>query len=184
MMPESAILIFMITILVDSSTRISQEFYHKLISSLKLHKLSCSCGHSGCLTVHAYYFRKLKQGSGDICLSICRVKCSVCGKTHALLPSSIVPYSRISLPDQAEIIMSAENKSSALPVMERTPSIDENNVYSILRRYRIYWKLRLLILGDITALPLSVLVSRCFRTFDRQFLQIKSTSNILFVNTT
>lgn len=174
---------FMITLFVDFYNPISQDFYDSLIASLQFHRLSCSCGHSGCLTIHGYYTRKLKQGLDSIFLSVCRVKCSACGKTHALLPSFIVPYSQISLPDQAQIILASEIAASVSAVMERTPSIDENNVSSILRRYRQYWKQRLLSEG-ISILPLPALVLRCFEAFHKQFLQIKCTSNLLFANTT
>ena len=173
----------MITLSADFCNPISQAFYDNLIASLQFHRLSCSCGHCGCLTIHGYYSRKLKQGDSLICLSICRVRCCVCSRTHALLPSFIVPYSQISLPDQARIILASENNSSLDSVMEHTPSIDENNIYCVLRRYRRFWKQRLLA-ERIRLLPLRQLVTRCFAAFSRQFLQIKSTPNLLFSNTT
>lgn len=173
----------MITLSADFYNPISQDLYDNLIASLQFHRLSCSCGHSGCLSIHGYYSRKLKQGDSSICLSICRVRCSICSRTHALLPSFIVPYSQISLPDQAQIILASENNSSLSSVMEHTPSIDENNISSVLHRYRRYWKQRLLS-ERIRILPLHQLVLRCFAAFSRQFLQIKSTPNLLFLNTT
>ncbi|WP_434084494.1 DUF6431 domain-containing protein [Lacrimispora xylanisolvens] len=61
------------------------------------------------LTIHGYYHRSIKSEESVIRLHICRVKCSYCGTTHALLLSSIVPYSQISLSDQVSIISCYED---------------------------------------------------------------------------
>ena len=118
----------MITLPTDFCNPISQDIYDELLSTLQFHQLSCTCGLSGSLKVHGYYLRRLKNGPFSIMLRICRVKCSCCGRTHALLPDIIVPYSQISLPDQASIISSFEAGRSFQHVMERCPSIDENNL--------------------------------------------------------
>ncbi len=89
----------MITLFVEKNNTLTQKFYNDLISNLQLHKLTCTCGKSGCLLVHGYYKRSIKVPSGKIHFRICRVKCAFCGKTHALLPSSIVPYSQLPLAD-------------------------------------------------------------------------------------
>ena len=79
----------MITIFDGFCNPILQDSYDKTINSLPFHQLTCSCGHSGCLTVHGYYDRSVKSGDGSVRLHICRVKCSHCNKTHALLPAYI-----------------------------------------------------------------------------------------------
>lgn len=173
----------MITFSADFCNPISQDFYDGLVTRIQFHQLSCPCGHSACLTVHGYYTRHVKQGDGSIPLRICRLKCSCCGKTHSLIPAFLVPYSQVSLPDQAAIIASSENGGMALHVMERTPSIDENTISSILRRYRRFWQQRLLS-EAIPLLPLHLLVHRSFEAFGRQFLQIRGTPNLLFPGTT
>lgn len=93
----------MITIFVRDCNQISQSFYDSVIYDLQLHQLTCSCSHSACLSVHGYYKRTVKLSSGAIRLRVCRVKCSECGATHALLLSSMVPYSQIPLSDQQRI---------------------------------------------------------------------------------
>lgn len=173
----------MITFSADFCNPVSQVFYDSLIARIQFHQLSCSCGHSGCLTIHGYYSRNLKQAERLLSLRICRVKCSCCGKTHALIPSFLVPYSQVSLPHQVEIIASSEKGEAPLPVMEQTPSIDENTAAAILRRYRRFWRQRLLA-QSIPLLPLPLLIRRCFDAFGRQFLQIRSTPNLLFSSTT
>lgn len=102
----------MITIFVPDCNQISQSFYDSLIHDLQLHQLTCSCSHSACLSVHGYYKRTVKLSSGAIRLRVCRVKCSECGATHALLLSSMVPYSQIPLPDQQRICRDYEEGRS------------------------------------------------------------------------
>ena len=173
----------MITLNVQESNTLNQTFYNNLISNIQFHQLTCTCGHSGCLHIHAYYERHLKTPLGRIKLRICRVKCECCGKTHAVLPSFIVPYSQISLPDQVDILEHAFSDGDFSAVMDATPSIDESCVRSVIRRFRRHWEQRLL--SENIQLSLSTLFIRCcFSAFHRQFMQIKSTTNILFLTPT
>lgn len=172
----------MITLNTDINNTLTQKTYNQLIANLQFHRLTCTCGHSGSLSVHAYYIRSLKVPEGILRLRICRLVCSCCGRTHALLPSVIVPYSQIPLQEQVEIISAYETSGSSDPVMSRNPSIDESNCAYIIRQYYRHWKQRLLS-ERIDICDIS-LVSRCFTAFFRQFMQIKSTPNVLFFNTT
>lgn len=165
----------MITIFVDFCNLITQDFYDGIIDSLQFHQLSCPCcGHSACLTVHGYYDRSVRSNGTSCVLHICRVACSQCGHTHALLPSPIVPYSQVPLADQADAIA-----GQARAVMERNPLVDESSIRHILRQFRLHWQQKLLSQG-ITLQPLYTLVYGCFSHFSRQFMQIKGTPNTLF----
>lgn len=168
----------MITLSVDNYNLVSQDFYDNTISNLQFHQLTCTCGLSAGLTIHGYYYRSIKSGDGIVRLRICRVKCSHCGRTHALLLTSFVPYSQILLHDQVEILVDFEKDRLASSVMERTPSIDENNLRMVIRQYRRHWQQRLL----AARIPLHSpnLICLCFSHFARQFMQIKNTPNILF----
>jgi hypothetical protein len=99
----------MITLLVEENNPLSQSFYDYCINSLQFHQLTCSCGRSGCLNIHGYYQRKVKTHDGSFILTVCRVICSECGRTHAILPSSIVPYSQIPLACCCQIISDFNN---------------------------------------------------------------------------
>lgn len=170
----------MITIFNHSFKSISQNYYDKTINSLDFHRLTCSCGHSACLNRHAYYHRSIKTPLGKIRLRICRVKCSVCGITHALLLAEMVPYSQISL--AAQIYITRESLSPSpnyLNLMYKNPEIDENNVYSVLRQFNHFWKERLLS-QSVSLADYHCLLEQCFSFFRRQFMQIKCTPNILF----
>ena len=173
----------MITIFVKDCNQISQSFYDSVINHVQFHQLTCSCAHSACLSVHGYYRRTVKLSSGSIQLRICRVKCSECGTTHALLLSSMVPYSQIPLSDQRKICNDYEEGRNVSIACERNPSIDENNVKSILRNYRLRWREKLRSLR-ISLFPLSILILSCFSDYSSQFMQIHQRVNKLFSYTT
>lgn len=173
----------MITIFTPNCNTISQEYYDETITALDFCTLLCTCKHYGCLAKHAYYHRKLKTESGGLKLRICRVKCSMCGCTHALLLSCIVPYSQVSLADQIAIISGEDDIKKHTGIMGANPDIDESCISYILRQYRRYWKQRLL----SEAIPLSqitILIKKCFSAFKRQFMQIRGSPNILFLKPT
>lgn len=173
----------MITITVPFDNPLDQKTYENIINTLQFHQLQCTCGHSGCLTIHGYYTRSLKKDDSEIPLSICRVRCSHCGRTHALLPSLLVPYSQVSLQDQSSIISAYEASGDYGEIMAGTPSIDENLIASIIKRYVKHWmqKIRSFRIG--LSFP-PRLVKQCFSFFRNQFMQIRQTPNILFLTPT
>ena len=170
----------MITISVKDYNHISQDYYDFIINSLQFHRLTCSCGHSACLTIHGYYDRGIYLPEGKLSLHVCRVICSECGRTHALLLSSIVPYSRICAADQQEIVIAYETARRPDSICDSNPCLDENNVKSVIRRYRRFWKQRL-ISEKISVTGLADLIRGCFSHYSIQFMQIRSTFNQLFL---
>ncbi len=170
----------MITILCQDCNHISQSFYDSLLASLQFHQLTCSCGHSACLTIHGYYNRSVKLPDAVITLRICRLLCSECHATHAILPSCIVPYSQIRLADQQKICQCLDQKLSVMSVCDSNPSVDENNVKAVIRNYKKHWleKLRAL---RIDLVPVTDLIRNCFALYSMQFMQIHRTRNRLFV---
>ena len=173
----------MITILTDNCNPISQDFYDDLVNAIPQHQLTCSCGHCACLSTHGYYSRSVKVGLMTICLRVRRMICAFCKTTHALLLSSMVPYSQIPLQHHVEILIAHETSKDYSSLMEAHPTIDESNLRYIIKGYRRHWSQRLL----ATALYLGLtatFICTCFSHFNRQFMQIKRTPNQLFVNTT
>lgn len=173
----------MITISADFCNPISQDLYDNTINSLQFHQLTCTCGHSACLTIHGYYDRSIKSEDHSVRLHICRVKCSHCNCTHALLPAFIVPYSQVSFPDQAAIISCYENSCGFSDIMEKTPSIDENCIHSVIHRYVRHWIQRILS-ENLSISPSLSFIRLCFLHFGRPFMQIKRTPNIFFLTPT
>ena len=168
----------MITIFVKEYNQFSQDFYNAVIDSLQLHRFICSCGHSGCLTKHAYYSRWICSDDGKVEILVCRVKCSVCGATHALLLTSIVPYSQISFRIQHQIIQAFTNGTNPRAIFEQFPDIDENYIRVIYRRFLKYWEARLLS-EQILLSPASRLIRMCLALYHAQFMQIRRTFNSL-----
>lgn len=125
----------MIQVYTDSF-KLSQDYYDRVIFSLPIRQLECSCGEAGSLIFYGFYNRKVKSDGELIVFRIRRVKCRKCGKTHAILPASLVPCSQISLQDQQQIIYDASKPGHCSGVMERNPLVDENNAGHILRQFR------------------------------------------------
>ena len=175
----------MVTISLPDCNTISQNYYDQLIASIDLVNIICPvCGHGACMSVHGYYTRHIKESSGGKSpIRIMRTKCSFCKHTHAILPSAIVPYSQIILPDQNRILDLYEEGASACETADAIPSADENNVKSIVLRYVRHWRQRLLA-RDIGRHPIGEMVRSCFSFYARQFLQIRHTPNILFFKPT
>lgn len=173
----------MITLFVEENNPLTPNFYNDLINSLQFHQLKCPCGHSGCLSVHGYYNRSIKLPYGKVTFRICRVICEHCGHTHAILLSSMVPYSQVSTSDQISIINNYSNDVSQERVMNNNPYIDESCYRYIIKCYLRYWQERLRS-ERLSLLPAELLIKSCFSHFSRHFMQIKNTPNILFINTT
>ena len=175
----------MITIDISNlaPSAISQKSYDTLIASLNLSTIQCPCGHKDCLVHHGTYRRAVKTPSGQIQLCICRVKCNKCGHTHAILPSSVVPYSQIPIQDQFSIITCCENKSGYSQVLSANLSLDEENIRSVIRCYRKHWRQKILsynlLFCNLVGIPLIFLINQSFHLFGRQFMQVKSISNSL-----
>ena len=170
----------MITIKTENYNLISQDFYNKTIDSLDLNLISCTCGHSGCLIRYGSYKRNVQLKDEMITLTIVRVYCTTCGHTHALLLSSLVPYSQIPLNVQITAIHAYESGHSLSRILADQCFIDENNLKAVIRTYRLYWKERLRSVG-LSFSEWSSLVTSSFSNFSRQFMQIKTTVNKLFL---
>lgn len=173
----------MITFLSEGNNPLSQKSYDSFLISLQFHQLTCSCGHSGCLHVHGYYKRKVKELIGSFMLRVCRVKCSECGKTHSILPSSLIPYSQLPLVCCCRIASALDNCTNVNSVCDEYPDVDENNVKSVIRRYRRHWKQRLLS-ERIRLNPIKALIISCFTHYSIQFMQVHRTVNRIYLNTT
>lgn len=160
----------MVAIFVKDCNTISQEIYDRTINNINFSSLKCTCGHTGCLTRHAYYTRTVRFKSAAVVLTILRVKCKQCGKTHAVLLSSIVPYSQIPLEDQINIIQCYEKGEKYSHVLDENFLIDPREIYLIIQKYLKHWKQRLMSEGISICREISI---QCFLFFRRQFMQIR-----------
>ena len=172
--------ILMITVKTENYNHISQDFYNKTMDSLDLNLIPCTCKHSGCLIRYGSYKRNIQLADRVLTLSVMRVFCKACGHTHALLLSSMVPYSQVPLALHIRLIDTYERSTGFQSILDGQCCVDENNLKSIFRSYRRHWRERLcsamLSLSDVSSL-----ISGCFSCFSRQFMQIKTTRNKLFI---
>ena len=171
----------MIIVFNEKFNTISQEIYDSIIGGINFCSVKCTCGHSGCLTKHAYYCRKVRFQSFPVTLKILRVKCSQCGRTHAVLLSCIVPYSQIPLEDQIRIVRDLESNSDVMSVLETNYLIDPREVYYLVRKYCRFWRQRLL---SEKISDFKNIVRDCFKFFQMQFMQIHRGRQTLFCQPT
>ena len=123
---------------------ITQNIYGKVTANLPLYRLRCSCGHAGCLVRS----RRLKTRQGTIVLRILRVKCRECGRTHAILPELVIPYSQIPADLQQWMLLYPLGSPELEVLMQANSDITESNVLAVRSRYRRNWKERLLTMGS------------------------------------
>lgn len=168
----------MLTIQTENNKPLSQKIYDDIVSALDLYTLTCPCGMTGNFIWYGGYERNVALPCEVIRLRVARVYCNSCRHTHAVMLSSIVPYSRFSIEIQAEIIQSQEEHSDFKRVLEKHYTLSMENIRSIIKTYFRHWKERLLSMGAVLY-PLTELIRLCFLYHRRQFMQIKSTRNKL-----
>lgn len=165
----------MITIYLQNFNKdINQATYDVEIDKLNINIIKCPKCHQCHMVKHAYYSRKVKTKNGIISLIVLRVKCKECNSTHAILLSTIIPYSSIQYKDQLRII---KNKNLE-ELMVSNIYIDESDISRVKRNYNRFFK-QMLIANKI--LLNDKLIINCFKYFNRNFNQIKWGYNILLV---
>ena len=170
----------MVTVQTKKFNSFSQEIYDKIIEDLPLHQIPCKCGHSGCMRKYGRYKRSFLVLCEDILLHVQRLQCKHCGKTHAVLLDIMVPYSRTPLEDQVKIILADNGGAACIPVFAENGFIDKPTAHYIRRQFRRHWNQKLLAAGITLWKDIRTIVRECFQCYGRQFMQIRSTPNILF----
>jgi hypothetical protein len=117
-------------------------------------------------------------------MRILRVKCSHCHGTHALLPKWIVPYSQHLIMDQIEILRTFESGTTPHQITPSNPEINIWSIIYIIKQYQYHWQERLLAMKASVFDDVDQLIVACFTSYDRQFMQIKKTRNLLLIPTT
>lgn len=111
-------------------------------------------------------------------LRILRVKCKECGRTHAILPELVVPYSQIPAELQQFMLLYPLGSPELEELMQSNCDITESNILAVRSRYRRNWKERLLAIGMRVQTDIADLIKRSFSVFHRQFMQIHSGINL------
>lgn len=112
----------MITVFVSENNPISQKSYDDSMDQLDPFRLPCTCGCSGSLIRYGSYRRHVKADGTKFPLIIRRVLCQSCDRSHALIPSSLVPYSQVPLEDQISLIEAFEQGDATDAVLDSIPT--------------------------------------------------------------
>lgn len=169
----------MITVSVSESNPVSQKSYDDVMGQVEPACLSCSCGCSGSLIRYGSYRRHVKTDGAKSLLKVRRVLCCICGRSHALLPSALVPYSQIPLADQVAVAEAYEEGESMSAILQNNPELDERTPFKLIRIYLAFFRERLRA-EHVRFRPLAELTRKCLSLFGKQFMQIKNTPNIFF----
>lgn len=156
-----------------------QTSYNELIDSLQLHQICCPYCHHNELIKYGSYSRHILLDEERISLDVCRVKCNNCKKTHAILPSFLVPYQQVPLDAQIEIVEASVEGRCLIPVLESHPFIDESCAYFILKRFYSFWK-ELLIAASLKISSIKDHLHTCIDIYKLHFMQIRKIPILLF----
>lgn len=147
---------------------LTQKKYDELIGSLDFSTYKCKlCGNVGFET-HAYYDRGVIV-EHSFRLVVKRIRCPNCGKTHALLPQSLVPYSQIPLETTVEIIK-LKTEKDIRQYLDSVTYLAEEVIRMVQKKYKKFWRNRLI------SHQISVdnqVSAHCLDTFGYQFMQLR-----------
>lgn len=147
------------------------EMIQEFIDDIEVKCLICPKCETANAVKHGYYERYLRTALGMVKIKVLRIKCLKCGKTHAVLPLFVVPYSWTMLRHQIMIIRGQKREA-----MEQLTSLCESEIYYIKKQYRKYWEQK--ILSESIQFDESI-SERCFDVFGKQFMQIRGAYNCI-----
>ena len=154
---------------VKNTNHLTQEIYDALIELVILSALKCPCGHVG-FHGHGTYVRCVKLSAIVLHLIVKRVRCPECGKTHALIPDCLIPWSQIPL-ETTVFLVRAGSTEEINQIMDEQKNITFEDVHNVRLRFRKYWKERMISYGIEYDTDLT---DTCISLFKRQFMQIRS----------
>lgn len=164
----------MFIVLINIIHQITQSDYDAILRSISLRETVCPhCGGTG-FHIYRKYRRLVKNGDypEKTVLFIQRVRCSHCGRTHAILPATIVPYSQTTMADTVRIIQ-AGSAEEAKEILDENLLLGEKDIYRTRLRYRSCWKERIAEIEG--AAGEGSFLAACIRKFRMHFMQIPPT---------
>lgn len=153
---------------VKHSSALTQDIYDELVRFIVFSALQCPCGHVG-FHLHGTYERKVKLAAIVLHLIVQRIKCPECGKTHAVLPDILIPWSQVPLDTTVQLVRAA-NAGELREILTENENIMEEDAHNVRLRFRIYWQERM---KSFRIQYDSDLTDRCYTLFKRQFMQIR-----------
>lgn len=129
----------MISFSIKGYNTLSPYSYNKFIQSVDLRSLHCECDPSASFSIHAYYNRYVKTPVGKILYRICRVICSYCGVTHALIPICIIPYTQRSLQDTVCLFLAFHKNIPFSSIFDHFFHFDPAEIYRLRKHFLLNW---------------------------------------------
>lgn len=154
----------------------TQEIYDSLIQLIVISAIRCPCGHVG-FHLHGTYERKVKLALSVLALVVQRIRCPECGKTHALLPYDLIPWSRVPLKTIIRIVK-AKNAEEIRALLDEELELKEEDVKNARYKFRKFWRERILSYGIAYD---STLTDQCLSIFNLQFMQNRRGQIIKYV---
>lgn len=84
-----------------------QKYYDKLVKSINLDDFECPDCHGHNWSIHSTYSRQVDIFKRTHKLTITRIICKECGKTHAILIEDIIPYSIVGYEIIVDVCLNA-----------------------------------------------------------------------------
>lgn len=172
----------MITFFSDDFN-ISQKHYSDSLDLIDFDLIECSCHNTHCLYIHAYYLRFVKSPIGRFPIRILRLKCSVCGITHALIPASIIPYTQRSFHDTLRVFVHFQlHPFFHVCFLDSVQSIAASDLYH-LKGIFSHWTSFLSRYGINLSNPPNNIIFLCFSHLNRNLSQMRFNNTDLFITT-
>lgn len=137
--------------------------YLNYIANLEVDTLKCSNCLNSNLERHGYYSRYIIVNGDKIRIRILRIRCKCCGKTHAVLPSFVVPYLHIPMKELQAILVSIDKNENQ--------NLEPHFIKTCKRIYR-FWIQKLLSIGCWFKDELKSLIVKSSSKFRLCFMQI------------
>ena len=133
--------------------------YNDFIANLEVKTIKCPYCNTSDMERHGYYKRYINISGKKYYIRILRVRCKVCGHTHAVLPDFIVPYLHNPIIDLLELVTNSQK------------DLDENQT-KLKRKINKKWKSILHSLDLTFKHKLQELVFLCSIQIKMCFMQI------------
>lgn len=126
----------------------SQSTYDHEVDTLDLSLTRCSCGAVGSFVYHSDYKRHviIDDTTDAILLTIHRMKCMSCNRTHAILPIFIIPYRIFSMPIINKIIDLYRTQNLSETKISRMLDLPVTYIQHLINYYKKHHLQRLLAL--------------------------------------
>lgn len=146
--------------LKEVSNNIIKKTYTEAVQNLNFNKIKCCQKTGGSFVIHGYYSRRLKIKEDTSLISILRIKCEYCDKTHAVFFSDFIPYSMFNTYEGHMILINMIDDEFSYEIIER------------IRRIKKQILARLAVIGLRIEDETSILLESSIHSFCGHFLQI------------